>query len=106
MSSRVSSDMVFHHSHGHVGVPDPHHGPVGEGGLGDLATIHEHAVGGAQVVDNHLDALLAGVGDLELHVPSADTGVGDPDVGLAAAAHDQAGGLQRVSGAVDLQDGA
>ena len=50
------------------------------------------------------DAALAAAGDLELDVPPADAGVVDAHVGLGAAADDQAGRLQRVPGAVDLED--
>ena len=42
----------------------------------------------------------------ELDVPAAHAGVVDPQVGLGAAADHEAGRLQRVPGAVDLEDRA
>ena len=44
--------------------------------------------------------------DLELDVPAADARVVDPQVGLGAAADDQPGRVQRVPGAVDLEQRA
>src|SRR3954453_2493377 len=93
-------------AHRHRGPPDLDLRAVVEAGAGDAVAVDEHAVGRAEVL--HRDANVAGdrVVDHELDVPSAHTGVVDPEVGLGATADDEPGGLQRVAGAVDLEERA
>ena len=84
-----------------IRTSEPSRRPV----CGDPVAVDEHAVGRAEVVDLEGEAALAAAGDGELDVPPAHAGVVDPQVGLGAAADDQAGRLQRVPGAVDLEEG-
>ena len=68
----------------------------------NLLAVDHDAVGRAEVDDIDLEGGVA-AGDPNLGMTAGDTWVVDPQVGVAAAADDQAGRLQRVPGAVDLQ---
>src|SRR5687767_3284306 len=90
----------------HGGVADLDGRAVVEGGLGDLVAVDEQPVGGAEVDDAGLRSRgVAGV-DADLRVPTRDAGVVDAQVGVVAAADDDAGRVEGVLHPVDLEDHA
>ena len=75
--------------------------PSSEGSGGDPPSVDQRAVGRAEVLDGGGAAV-----EDDVDVLAADPGVGQPDVGLGAAADDVAPGGELVpgAGAVDDQD--
>src|SRR3712207_3601242 len=84
-------------------VADPDDVAVGEGLAADPAAVDQGAVRGAEVLDGGGAAL-----EDDVDVLAADPGVGQPDVGLGAAADDVAAGGELVPRPrpVDDQGGA
>ena len=74
-------------------VPDPDHVAVDQRLPADPPAVDERAVGGAEVLDGGGAAV-----EDDVDVLAADPGVGQPDVGLGAAADDVAAGRELVRG--------
>ena len=73
--------------------------PSASGLAADPAAVDERAVGGAEVLDGRGAAV-----EDDVDVLAADAGVGQPDVGLGAAADHVAPGRQLVPGARAVDD--
>src|SRR4051794_20173270 len=81
------------------GVADADHVAVREGLAGDPPAVDQRAVGRAEVLADRRAAV-----EHDVDVLAADAGVGQPDVGLGAAADDVAAGGEDVAGARPVDD--
>src|SRR4051812_19359973 len=110
MRNSVSSDIdapvegVVGDPDGDRGGADLHPGSVVDGRALDPVAVDEHPVGGPEVTDLDVQVTVV-LGHEELDVTPAHAGVVDPHVRLRAAAPEETGRQQRVSGAVDLDQG-
>src|SRR4051812_35700307 len=80
-------------------VADADHVAVREGLAGDPPAVDQRAVGRAEVLADRRAAV-----EHDVDVLAADAGVGQPDVGLGAAADDVAAGGEHVAGAPPVDD--